>query len=63
MADIVNLRRYRKQADRKLEGEQAAVKRAEYGRSKQAKAHDHAQSNLSKRVLDQHRIIDTGDER
>jgi len=62
MGEIVNLRRARKQAERKLSEETAAANRLAYGRSKAERTLEQAKSERTHRELDQHRV-ETGDER
>ena len=62
MGDIVNLRRARKQAERKLDEQDAAANRLAYGRSKAERALDQARSDRVRHELDQRRI-ETGDKR
>ncbi len=62
MGDIVNLRRARKQIERKLDEQQAAANRLAYGRSSTERALNEAKIDRARRELDQHRI-ETGDER
>ena len=62
MGDIVNLRRARKQADRKLGELNAAANRLVHGRNKSERALDQAKNDKARRDLDQ-RQIETGDKR
>jgi hypothetical protein len=62
MGDIVNLRRARKQADRKLGELNAAANRLAHGRTKSERALDQAKNDRARRDLDQ-RQIETGDKR
>ena len=62
MGDIVNLRRARKQADRKLGELNAAANRLVHGRNKTERALDQAKNDKARRDLDQ-RQIETGDKR
>ena len=62
MGDIVNLRRARKQADRKVGELNAAANRLTHGRNKSERALDQAKNDKARRDLDQ-RQIETGDKR
>ena len=62
MGEIVNLRRARKQAERKLSEQAAAANRLAYGRGKADRALDQAKGERALHELDQHRVA-TGDER
>ena len=62
MGDIVNLRRARTQADRKLGELNAAANRLVHGRNKSERALDQAKNDRARRDLDQ-RQIETGDKR
>jgi hypothetical protein len=61
MGDVVNLRRVRKQAGRKLDQQRAATNRLLHGRSKAERNLDTARQAKARRKLDQHRV-ETGDE-
>jgi hypothetical protein len=62
MGDVVNLRRARKKAERKLDEQRAASNRLTHGRSKAQRKLDEARDAKSRHDLDQNRI-ETGDER
>ncbi len=62
MGDLVNLRRARKQAERKLGELNAAANRLAHGRTKSEHALDQAKNDKARRDLDQRRI-ETGDKR
>lgn len=62
MGDLVNLRRARKQAERKLGELNAAANRLAHGRTKAERALDQAKNDKARRDLDQRRI-ETGDKR
>jgi hypothetical protein len=62
MGEIVNLRRARKQADRKLGELNAAASRLAHGRTKSERALDQAKKDKARHDLDQ-RQIETGDKR
>ena len=56
MAEIVNLRTARKQAERRLAEQEAARNRLAHGRSKAERALERAQRKKARHVLDQHRV-------
>jgi hypothetical protein len=62
MGDIVNLRRARKDAERKRSELVAAAKRLVHGRKKSERVLDQAKNDKARRDLDQ-RQIETGDKR
>jgi hypothetical protein len=63
MADIVNLRRARKRAERQMaERTASAANRLRYGRSKTQRDLEAKRDVKARRDLDRHRI-ETGDER
>ena len=53
MGDLVNLRRFRKRAEKEQSAKQADANRARFGRTKSERIHDAKRAND---VLDQHRI-------
>ena len=62
MGDVVNLRRARKNAERRAADEFAAANRLLHGRSKAERKLDTARKEKARRDLERHRIK-TGDER
>lgn len=56
MAEIINLRRYRKAKARKIEDTQAGVNRAFFGRTKKEKAARDDATRRLKDLLDGHKI-------
>ena len=60
MGEIVNLRKFRKQAKKRDETERAAANRIVHGRSRAARELDDKRTNKLHRHLDGHRI-DSGD--
>lgn len=56
MAEIINLRRARKQADKRDKAERAAENRLTYGRTKAEKTLQEARAEKSRRILDAHKI-------
>lgn len=61
MADILNLRRFRKARQRADEGDEAARNRAIHGRSKTERQLDQASAQKAARLLDGHRRKPTPD--
>lgn len=55
MGEIINLRRARKQRDRRVKDEAAQAKRAAFGRSKSERELTAAQAQLESARLDAHR--------
>ncbi len=62
MGDVVNLRRARKNAERRAAEESAAANRLLHGRTKAERKLDTARKEKVRRDLERHRI-ETGDER
>jgi len=60
MGDIVNLRKFRKQARKREDAENAAANRIVHGRSKAEREMDDKRTNKLHRHLDAHKI-DSGD--
>ena len=56
MADVVNLRQFRKRNLRDAAAKQAEVNRARFGRTKSERVLDEARAGRAKDLLDQHRI-------
>ena len=56
MGDVVNLKRFRKRAERQASAQQADTNRTRFGRTKTERALDQQRANRSKDLLDQHRI-------
>jgi len=61
MGDLVNLRRARKDRDRRRREDEAAENRAKFGRSKAEKLAAKAQDALEARRLDGHRLASPAD--
>jgi hypothetical protein len=61
MGDVVNLRKVRKAAERRLHAQQSAANRIKYGRSKSERSLAAAREAKAHRDLDRHRI-QTGDQ-
>lgn len=58
MGDLVNLKKFRKQAERKKAATEAASNRARFGRTKIQKNLDQHQASDAEQKLDQHRLDD-----
>ena len=56
MADIVNLKRFKKRGEREASAKQAEVNRARFGRTKSERALDDKRATRASDLLDQHRI-------
>lgn len=60
MADVVNLKRFKKRNEREQSAKQAEANRARFGRTKAERASDEQRNDRANRLLDQHQI-DGGD--
>lgn len=58
MAEIVNLRRIRKQRQRKEKASQSAENRVRYGRTKTEKAAEELRTKRRSEALDGHKLTD-----
>jgi hypothetical protein len=56
MGDVVNLKRFRKRAERAQSAKQAEANRARFGRTKSERVVDEQRSKRASDLLDQHRI-------
>ena len=56
MGDVVNLKRFRKRAERTQLAKQADANRLQFGRTKSERALDEQRAKQAKDLLDQHRI-------
>ena len=56
MGDVVNLKRFKKRAEREQSAKQADANRKRFGRSKSERILDEHHSSRANEVLDQHRI-------
>lgn len=56
MGDVVNLRRFRKRAERRQSDKQADTNRARFGRTKSERIVDEQRTSRANDLLDQHRI-------
>jgi hypothetical protein len=58
MGELVNLKRFRKRAERDRSAKQAEVNRARFGRTKSERVADEGRTKRANDLLDQHRIDD-----
>ena len=58
MAEVVNLKRFKKRTERESSAKQAEVNRARFGRTKSERALDDARATRANDLLDAHRIDD-----
>jgi hypothetical protein len=56
MGEVVNLKRFRKRAEREQSAKQADANRTRFGRTKSERAQDEQRSKRASELLDQHRI-------
>ena len=56
MGDVVNLKRFRKRAEREQSAKQAEANRTRFGRTKSERVVDEQRSKRASDLLDQHRI-------
>jgi len=56
MADVVNLKQFKKRAARDQSEEEAATNRARFGRTKSERVEDERRASRASDLLDQHRI-------
>jgi hypothetical protein len=56
MADVVNLKRFRKRTEREQSAKQADANRTRFGRTKSERVVDEQRASRAKELLDQHRI-------
>src|SRR5712672_3411644 len=56
MANLVNLKRFKKRQEREQSAKQADANRARFGRTKSERRLDELQNDRADRLLDQHRI-------
>jgi hypothetical protein len=56
MADVVNLKRFRKRTEREQSAKRADANRARFGRTKSERVVDEQRASRAKELLDQHRI-------
>ena len=60
MGEIVNLKRFKKRAEREQSAKQADANRVRFGRSKSERTLDQRQSNRAQELLDQHHMDGEG---
>ncbi|QWG17364.1 DUF4169 family protein [Bradyrhizobium sediminis] len=56
MGDVVNLKRFKKRAEREASAKQADANRTRFGRTKSERVLDEQRTSRAKNLLDQHRI-------
>jgi hypothetical protein len=56
MGDVVNLKRFKKRAEREQSVKQAETNRARFGRTKSERVLDEQRTSRANEMLDQHRI-------
>jgi Domain of unknown function (DUF4169) len=56
MGDVVNLKRFKKRAERHQSEQQAEANRTRFGRTKSERILDERRADRSDKLLDQHRI-------
>jgi hypothetical protein len=56
MADVVNLKRFKKRAERDQSAKQAEANRARFGRTKSERVLDERRTKRANDLLDQHRV-------
>jgi hypothetical protein len=56
MGDVVNLKRYKKRAEREQSAKRADANRVRFGRTKSERAQDEQRTDRANALLDQHRI-------
>ena len=56
MGDLVNLKRFKKRAEREASAKQAEVNRSRFGRTKSERVLDQLRTDRANDLLDQHRI-------
>ncbi len=60
MADVVNLKRFKKRGEREQSAKQADANRALFGRTKAERARDERRKERAGNLLDQHKLDDGG---
>jgi hypothetical protein len=56
MGDVINLKRFRKRAEKEQSARQADANRAKFGRSKSERVSEQKSSDRVAKLLDQHRL-------
>lgn len=60
MADLINLKRFKKRSEREQAARQADANRAQFGRTKAERALDERRKEHAGNFLDQHKLDDGG---
>jgi hypothetical protein len=60
MADVINLKRFKKRSEREQSAKQADANRARFGRTKAERAQDERRDERAGNFLDQHKLDDGG---
>jgi hypothetical protein len=60
MADVINLKRFKKRSEREQSAKQADANRARFGRTKAERAQDERRKEGAGNFLDQHKLDDGG---
>jgi hypothetical protein len=58
MADVINLKRFKKRSEREQSAKQAETNRARFGRPKAERALDERRTGRASDLLDQHKLLD-----
>jgi hypothetical protein len=58
MADVINLKRFKKRSERELSAKQADANRARFGRTKAERTLDERRTDRAGDLLDQHKLDD-----
>ena len=56
MADLINLKRFKKRSEREQSAKQADANRTRFGRTKSERAMEQQRASRANELLDQHRI-------
>jgi hypothetical protein len=60
MADVINLKRFKKRSEREQAAKRADANRARFGRTKAERAQDERRNDRAGNLLDQHKLDDGG---
>ena len=58
MADVINLKRFKKRSEREQSAKEADANRARFGRTKAERAQDEGRKESAGNFLDQHKLDD-----
>ena len=58
MADLINLNKFRKRAEKERSEQEAAANRAKFGRTRSEREREQARDQRASELLDQHHIDD-----